>query len=145
MESTDLSVLKSCIQWIEDGHRVALATVVETWGSAPRPVGAWLAIREDGQLVGSVSGGCVEDDLIDRVRTDVLTAALPQVVLYGVTKEEAARFGLPCGGTLRLVVEPRPDISTLRELRGRVAEKQICARVLDMQTGRALLEEAGRD
>ena len=145
MESTDLSVLKSCIQWIEDGHRVALATVVETWGSAPRPVGAWLAIREDGQLVGSVSGGCVEDDLIDRVRTDVLTAALPQVVLYGVTKEEAARFGLPCGGTLRLVVEPRPDISTLRELRGRVAEKQICARVLDMQTGTAFLEEAGRD
>jgi xanthine dehydrogenase accessory factor len=145
MESTDLSVLKSCIQWIEDGHRVALATVVETWGSAPRPVGAWLAIREDGQLVGSVSGGCVEDDLIDRVRTDVLTAALPQVVLYGVTKEEAARFGLPCGGTLRLVVEPQPDISTLRELRGRVAEKQICARVLDMQTGKAFLEEAGRD
>jgi xanthine dehydrogenase accessory factor len=145
MESTDLSVLKSCIQWIEDGHRVALATVVETWGSAPRPVGAWLAIREDGQLVGSVSGGCVEDDLIDRVRTEVLTAALPQVVLYGVTKEEAARFGLPCGGTLRLVVEPRPDISTLRELRGRVAAKQICARVLDMQTGTAFLEEAGRD
>jgi xanthine dehydrogenase accessory factor len=145
MESTDLSVLKSCIQWIEDGHRVALATVVETWGSAPRPVGAWLAIREDGQLVGSVSGGCVEDDLIDRVRTDVLTAALPQVVLYGVTKEEAARFGLPCGGTLRLVVEPRPDISTLRELRGRVAEKQICARVLDMRTGTAFLDEAGRD
>ena len=145
MESTDLSVLKSCIQWIEDGHRVALATVVETWGSAPRPVGAWLAIREDGQLVGSVSGGCVEDDLIDRVRTDVLTAALPQVVLYGVTKEEAARFGLPCGGTLRLVVEPQPDISTLRQLRGRVAEKQISARVLDMQTGTAFLEEAGRD
>jgi xanthine dehydrogenase accessory factor len=108
-------------------------------------VGAWLAIREDGQLVGSVSGGCVEDDLIDRVRSDVLTGALPQVVLYGVTKEEAARFGLPCGGTLRLVVEPRPEVATLRELRGRVAAKQICARVLDMQTGTAMLEEASRE
>ena len=145
MENTDLSVLKSCIQWIEDGHRVALATVVETWGSAPRPVGAWLGIREDGQLVGSVSGGCVEDDLIDRVRTDVLAGELPQIVLYGVSKEEAARFGLPCGGTLRLVVEPRPQIDRLRELRDRVAAKRLCARVLDMQTGEALLEETTRE
>lgn len=145
MDSTDLSVLKSCIQWIENGHRVAVATVVETWGSAPRPVGAWLAIREDGQLVGSVSGGCVEDDLIERVRTDILTGELPQIVLYGVTKEEAARFGLPCGGTLRLVVEPRPEISILRELRDRVAAKQLCTRVLDMQTGTATLEEAIRE
>ena len=145
MESTDLSVLRTCIQWIEGGHQVALATVVETWGSAPRPVGAWLAIRDNGQLVGSVSGGCVEDDLIDRVRTDVLTGALPQIVLYGVTKEEAARFGLPCGGTLRLVVEPHPDITVLRELRDRVVAKRICARVLDMQTGKATLEPAVRD
>jgi len=145
MDSTDLSVLKSCIQWIEDGHRVALATVVQTWGSAPRPVGAWLAIREDGQLAGSVSGGCVEDDLIDRVRTDVLTGHLPQIVLYGVSKEEAARFGLPCGGTLRLVVEPRPELGTLRELRDRVAAKRLSARVLDMQTGTAVLQDATRD
>ena len=145
MDSTDLSVLKSCIQWLETGHKVALATVVETWGSAPRPVGAWLAIREDGQLVGSVSGGCVEDDLIARVRTEVLAGTLPQIVLYGVTKEEAARFGLPCGGTLRLVVEPKPDIETLRALRDRVAAKHLTARVLDMQNGRATLEDATRE
>ena len=145
MDSTDLSVLNSCIQWLDSGHRVALATVVETWGSAPRPVGAWLAIRDDGQLVGSVSGGCVEDDLIDRVRTDVFGGALPQIVLYGVSKEEAARFGLPCGGTLRLVVEPQPDAGTLRELRERLAAKRLCMRVLDMHTGRATLEDATRD
>ena len=145
MDSTDLSVLKSCIQWLETGHKVALATVVETWGSAPRPVGAWLAIREDGQLVGSVSGGCVEDDLIARVRTEVLAGTLPQIVLYGVTKDEAARFGLPCGGTLRLVVEPKPDIETLRALRDRVAAKLLTARVLDMQSGRATLEDATRE
>jgi xanthine dehydrogenase accessory factor len=144
MDNTDLSVLKTCIGWMEQGHSVALATVVQTWGSAPRPVGAWLAIREDGQIAGSVSGGCVEDDLIARVRTDVLGGALPQIVLYGVTREEAARFGLPCGGSLRLVVEPRPELAVLRELRERVAAKRLCARVLDMQTGRARLEEATR-
>jgi xanthine dehydrogenase accessory factor len=145
MDGTDLSVLQSCIRWLEQGHPVALATVVETWGSAPRPVGAWLAIRDDGQLAGSVSGGCVEDDLIARVQTEVLGGSLPQIVLYGVSREEAARFGLPCGGTLRLVVEPRPDLGLLRELRDRVAAKRLCARVLDMQTGAAILEDAGRE
>ncbi|MBA2352855.1 MAG: XdhC family protein, partial [Burkholderiales bacterium] len=145
MDSTDLSVLKSCIAWLEAGHRVALATVVETWGSAPRPVGAWLAIRDDGQLVGSVSGGCVEDDLISRVRSDVLSGELPQIVLYGVAKDEAARFGLPCGGTLRLVVEPRPEVAVLRMLRDRVAAKRMTARVLDMPRGNAILEDADRD
>lgn len=145
MDGTDVSVLQSCIHWLEQGHRVALATVVETWGSAPRPVGAWLAIRDDGQLAGSVSGGCVEDDLIARVQTEVLSGALPQIVLYGVSKEEAARFGLPCGGTLRLVVEPRPDVGMLRELRDRVTAKHLCARVLDMQSGLAHLENASRE
>ena len=64
MDSSDLSVLRTCVQWLKAGRRVALATVVQTWGSSPRPPGAWLAIRDDGQVVGSVSGGCVEDDLI---------------------------------------------------------------------------------
>lgn len=145
MDSTDLSVLKSCIEWIESGHRVALATVVETWGSAPRSVGAWLAIREDGRLVGSVSGGCVEDDLIARVQSDVLSGSLPKIVLYGVTKEEAARFGLPCGGTLRLVVEPAPEIEILQQLRQRVGAKHLTARVLDMQSGEATLQDATRE
>ena len=145
MDSTDVSVLNSCIRWLEEGQRVALATVVETWGSAPRPVGAWLAIRGDGQLVGSVSGGCVEDDLISRVQTEVMPAELPQIVLYGVTKEEAARFGLPCGGTLRLLVEPHPQVEVLRQLRDRVTAKQLCARVVDVQTGLATLQQAASD
>lgn len=145
MDSTDLSVLKSAIAWFDGGHRVALVTVVETWGSAPRPVGAWLAIREDGRLVGSVSGGCVEDDLIARVRTDVHRGSLPEIVRYGVTKEEAARFGLPCGGTLRLVVEPAPELETLKQLRDRISAKRITARVLDMRTGTATLEDTTRE
>jgi xanthine dehydrogenase accessory factor len=144
MDGTDLSVLKQTISWLEAGRRVAFATVVETWGSAPRPVGAWLAIRDDGQIVGSVSGGCVEDDLIARAQRDVFTQSLPQVVVYGVSKEEAARFGLPCGGTLRLVVEPDPDLALLKDLRERVAVKHMTARVLDLSSGRTWLEDASR-
>jgi xanthine dehydrogenase accessory factor len=144
MDSTDLSVLKTCIGWLEAGRRVALATVIQTWGSSPRPVGAWLAIRDDGQVVGSVSGGCVEDDLIDRVKTDILTQTLPQLILYGVSREEAARFGLPCGGTLRLVVEPQPDIGVLKALLDRIAAKRMSARLLNMSNGEATLEDANR-
>lgn len=144
MDSTDQSVLKSAIAWLAEGRRVALATVVQTWGAAPRPLGAWVAIRDDGVLVGSVSGGCVEDDLIERVRTDILAAPLPQSVLYGVSREEAARFGLPCGGTLRLVIEPWPELAVLRELLERIAARRLTARVLDMGTGRSVLANAQR-
>ncbi len=145
MDSTDLAVLKTCIGWLEAGRQVMLATVVQTWGSAPRPVGAWLVIRDDGQLVGSVSGGCVEDDLIERVRAELPTASLPQIVRYGVSRDEAARFGLPCGGTLRLVLEPRPELAVLKALLARISAKQITARVLDLSSGLATLSEARRN
>ncbi|MES2756750.1 MAG: XdhC family protein [Pseudomonadota bacterium] len=144
MDSSDLAVLKTCIGWIESGRRVALATVIQTWGSAPRPAGAWVAIRDDGRLVGSVSGGCVEDDLIARVRTDILDQRLPQLVCYGVSSEEAARFGLPCGGTLRLLVEPHPQLDVLRALLERIAAKRTSARVVELRSGLATLEDAGR-
>ncbi len=98
MDSVDLQVLKSSADWLEQGHRVVLATVVETWGSSPRPAGAMLAIRDDGQVAGSVSGGCVEDDLIDRIRNHQLAGDKPELTVYGISKEQAARFGLPCGG-----------------------------------------------
>ena len=124
MNSTDYIVLKTALAWLREGKRIAIATVVQTWGSSPRPVGSWLAIREDGQVVGSVSGGCVEDDLIRRVQTEILTRNTPELIVYGVSKEEAARFGLPCGGTLRLLVEPRPEQAVLEEiLRGLKAIK----------------------
>jgi xanthine dehydrogenase accessory factor len=144
MDSADLSVLKTCIGWLEAGRRVALATVIQTWGSAPRPVGAWVAIRDDGKLAGSVSGGCVEEDLIDRVKTGLLQQPLPQIVVYGVSKEEAARFGLPCGGTLRLVVEPDPQADVLHALLDRIVAKRMSARLLDMGSGQATLNDASR-
>ena len=144
MNSTDLSVLKSAVSWLQAGHSVAIATVVQTWGSAPRPIGSWLAIRDDGQVAGSVSGGCVEDDLISRVQTEILTRINPEMVIYGVSQEEAARFGLPCGGTLRLLVEPKPELAILEQLLAKISSHQITKRIVNIATGKSTLEPGTR-
>ena len=144
MNSTDLSVLRSAVSWLKAGHSVAIATVVQTWGSAPRPIGSWLAIRDDGQVSGSVSGGCVEDDLIRRVQTDILTRATPEMVVYGVSQQEAARFGLPCGGTLRLLVEPKPELATLEKLLAQISSHQITRRTVNIGTGISILDTGSR-
>ena len=144
MNSTDLSVLKSAVEWLQSGQSVAIATVVQTWGSAPRPVGSWLAIRADGQVAGSVSGGCVEDDLIRRVQTEILTRNTPEMVVYGVTQQEAARFGLPCGGTLRLLVEPKPELAVLEKLLENISTHQITRRSVNLSTGKSILSLGDR-
>ncbi len=140
MDSVDIEVLRSAEAWRKAGHRVTLGTIVKTWGSAPRPVGALVVVRDDGQVVGSVSGGCVEDDLIEKVREKKLAADLPQLVTYGVTNEEATRWGLPCGGTLQVVLEPVSDASGLGELLDTIGRQQLVRRRLDMKTGRATLQ-----
>ena len=145
MNSTDLSVLKSAVEWLQSGQSVAIATVVQTWGSAPRPVGSWLAIRADGQVAGSVSGGCVEDDLIRRVQTEILTRNTPEMVVYGVTQQEAARFGLPCGGTLRLLVEPKPELAVLEKLLENISSHQITRRSVNLSTGKSTLTLGDRN
>ena len=144
MNSTDYQVLQSAISWLQDGKRVALATVVQTWGSSPRPVGSWLAIREDGQVVGSVSGGCVEDDLIRRVQTEILTRTSPELVKYGVSKDEAVRFGLPCGGTLQLLVEPRPELAILEAIMSGIKKRSIVLREVNVLTGQSILRIGNR-
>ncbi len=143
MDSLDLDVLRQAKTWRAEGHNVWLVTVLETWGSAPRPPGALLALRNDGQVVGSVSGGCVEDDLIDRVRHGERVGK-PSLVTYGVTKEEAARFGLPCGGTLRLVQEPLGDTAWIDEILARTSRHELVARSVDMTTGTVTIEPARR-
>ena len=145
MNSTDYIVLKTALAWLREGKRIAIATVVQTWGSSPRPVGSWLAIREDGQVVGSVSGGCVEDDLIRRVQTEILTRNTPELVIYGVSKEEAARFGLPCGGTLRLLVEPSPEQAVLEEILKGIESHQIILRRVDLHSGKSMLHPGSRE
>ncbi len=144
MESLDLRVLGDALAWRRDGHAVTLVTVVETWGSAPRPPGALLAVRDDGVVSGSVSGGCVEDDLIARVKSGERNAA-PSMIAYGVTKDEAARFGLPCGGTLRLVQEPLRATGWVEELLARTATHELVSRTLTLATGEVTLASASRD
>jgi xanthine dehydrogenase accessory factor len=143
MDSLDLDVLKQARDWRAAGHAVWLVTVIETWGSAPRPPGALLAVCDDAQVVGSVSGGCVEDDLVERVRHGERVAA-PSLVVYGVGKDEAARLGLPCGGTLRLVQEPLRDTAWIDELLARTTGHELVARCLELATGRVTLEAASR-
>jgi xanthine dehydrogenase accessory factor len=140
MDSVDIEVLRTADSWRQSGRRVALGTIVKTWGSAPRPVGAMVAIRDDGQIVGSVSGGCVEDDLVDRVKDQLAAAKKPELVTYGVTNEEATRWGLPCGGTLQLVLEPLTEQSGIAELLKRISDQQLVKRRLEMDSGRATLE-----
>lgn len=140
MDGLDLQVLAAARRWSEAGHRFALVTVARTWGSAPRPPGAWLALRDDGAVQGSVSGGCIEDDLIARMRDGRLAGTAPFRLDYGVTKAEAERFGLPCGGTLELVVEPDPDPVLLTDLHARISSGQLVRRVVDLGRGRVTLE-----
>jgi xanthine dehydrogenase accessory factor len=168
MESLDLRVLNDVLAWRRAGHAVTLVTVVETWGSAPRPPGALLAVRDDGMVSGSVSGGCIEDDLIARTKADfqktpqktpsnislagvfsastaIETVAKPAMIAYGVTKDEAARFGLPCGGTLRLVQEPVHDVTWIEQVLQRTTAHQLVARTLSFSTGQVTLTDATRD
>ncbi len=143
MDSVDLDVLQRCAAWIADGHRVLMATVVRTWGSSPRPPGAMLAVCDDGHVVGSVSGGCIEDDLVGRMRADGFTAARPEVVTYGVSADEARRFGLPCGGTIQLVQEPLDQASGIGELLREIQAGRLVSRSLELATCRATLAPAG--
>ncbi|MFM0222090.1 XdhC family protein [Paraburkholderia dipogonis] len=143
MESVDLTVLQHAFDWHTARHAVTLVTVVATWGSAPRPPGALLAIRDDGVVAGSVSGGCVEDDLIERIRRGVRASA-PRLINYGVSRDEAARFGLPCGGRLQLVEEPLSDAGWLAELVARTARRQLVRRTLRFADGAVTLSDGAR-
>jgi xanthine dehydrogenase accessory factor len=142
MESADLQVLAAARQWAAEGRRFSLVTVARTWGSAPRPPGSWLLLREDGLVEGSVSGGCIEDDLIARMRVGSLGEAAPFKLVYGVTQDEAARFGLPCGGTLELVVEPAPDMAELENLAQRLGRRQLALRQVELATGKVTVSDA---
>jgi xanthine/CO dehydrogenase XdhC/CoxF family maturation factor len=105
MTETAGTVLEQAARWLEEGRRVALATVIDTWGSAPQPVGSQLAIDHDGGFIGSVSGGCVEGAVVVEA-LDVIESGMPKTLSFGVADETAWRVGLACGGKIRVYVEP---------------------------------------
>jgi xanthine/CO dehydrogenase XdhC/CoxF family maturation factor len=104
MIANEDDILRQAETWKRDGRGVAIATVVETWGSAPRPVGSHLVIDEDGNFVGSVSGGCVEGSVIADA-LDVIDSGTAKMLEFGVADETAWRVGLSCGGKIRVYVE----------------------------------------
>src|SRR5215207_7916893 len=118
MQSLDLDVLEHARDWRRQGRRVWLLTVAQTFGASPRPPGSLAVMRDDGILVGSVSGGCIEDDLV--ARRDEYTGRKPQFAAYCVTAEEARRFGLPCGGELEVIIEPDVAVADIEELLARI-------------------------
>ena len=142
MDNIDLQVLRQITQWQASGHRVVLGTITRTWGSAPRPPGSAVAVRDDGLIAGSVSGGCIEDDLIDKARDGVLAGGVPKVVRYGIDADAAHRFGLPCGGLIELVLEPVRPHTQLEAMLQRLESGQRLRRVLTIATGTVDLQPA---
>ncbi len=105
MGSPNTSILSEALGWLDEGREVALATVVQTWGSAPQPVGSQLLIDSDGNFLGSVSGGCVEGAVIAEAG-EVMASGEAKLLEFGVEDETAWQVGLACGGTIRVYVEP---------------------------------------
>ena len=123
MQAVDQQVLNQVHAWLEGGEACWLATVVQTWGSSPRPVGSLLTCNGQGQAVGSLSGGCVEDDLLEKLLAGELARERAQFFQYGITPEETERLGLPCGGHLDIVVEPLEPSAAAREHFGHVSRR----------------------
>lgn len=134
MDAVDIRVLRALQAWREAGADALLVTVVKTWGSSPRPVGAMLAVRVGVEMVGSVSGGCIEDDLFQRF-TDLRSTSATTLVRYGVSSDEAHRFGLPCGGTIELMVECNPDLESLNALLAHLDAGTLVQRRVDRASG----------
>ena len=139
---TDQEVLQTAYAWRQQGHEVVLVTVLKTWGSSPRPPGSLMVMRDDGVVRGSVSGGCIEEDLQQRYRQQQLSDSFPTQVDYGVNRTDATRFGLPCGGRLELLLERLDDTAQLQRLLETLRQRQLIARHVDLQTGKVSLQPA---
>ena len=111
MLSSQQQIIGRALQWLGSEQSVWLCTILKTWGSSPRPVGAMMACTPEGDLIGSISGGCIEEDFLEQLRNGLLKqrfhdeGSVPFVVKYGVTVEEQARLKLPCGGQLHVLLE----------------------------------------
>lgn len=137
--NSDTEVLNKAIEWLDDGHAVELVTVAKTWGSSPRPPGSIAAIRSDGHLVGSVSGGCIEKQLA--IRIDDTDRA--QAFSHEISDDEARKYGLPCGGHLELVFENLTDSSELKKIKRAISNRKRLSRTVNLQAVSSLPDPTG--
>ena len=143
--STDREILETAVSWLEQGFRAALVTVAKTCGASPRPVGSLMLMREDGVCSGSVSGGCVEEDLVQRYRDGQIGATFPTMIDYGINRQEATRLGLPCGGRLELLIEQLDSAPRLQTLLTKIKTNELVARRVCLTTGEVSLHPASAD
>jgi xanthine dehydrogenase accessory factor len=146
MQSLDQQVLAQLSAWLKAGRHSWLCTIIDTFGSSPRPTGSLLACNEDGLYCGSLSGGCVEDNLRESIFKGELGKSKPEKIIYGVAVEDVLRLGLPCGGSLEVVVEPiRPDQADLYTwLSEKLAARALVRRSVDLNTGAVTMQEVER-
>ncbi len=147
MENEHQQVLRQLTRWIEQGEMCWLCTVVKTWGSSPRPVGSLLCCDNHGHVAGSLSGGCIEEDLLEKLQAGELATETPEVLIYGGTPEESDRLGLPCGGQLHVVIEPMQDNSALpqfKQIVARLQARECIERKLELATGEMTIENTER-
>lgn len=137
----DIAVLNSAMAWLRAGRRVALVTVLRTWGSSPRPPGSLLAMNDDGRYVGSVSGGCVEESLISRYRDGEIAGPAPTLIDFGVDREQAARIGLPCGGRLEVLVEELDSGESIAQLLAGLERGELVRRRVELGNGNTDLSQ----
>ncbi len=133
MQSTELEVLAQAMTWVASGQSVVLFTVVNTWGSAPRPVGSLLVVSQSGTLVGSVSGGCIEEELTQRMVAGEFQHC--QYLTYGITLDHVERVGLPCGGRLQLIAEPITQVEQLEPAVTALYQRRLIQKQLNLTTG----------
>ncbi|TGD75242.1 XdhC family protein [Mangrovimicrobium sediminis] len=142
MHSIELDVLERVAHWCERGERPWLCTIVRTIGSSPRPPGSLLACLDNGEVTGSLSGGCVEEDLLQKLAAGAIDDSAPQVVEYGVTAEENERLGLPCGGRLLVLVQrlDAAELAWINPVLEALARRECTLRSLDIASGTTTLQ-----
>lgn len=145
MHSLDHHVLLTLQKWVEQDIPAWLCTIIATHGSSPRPIGSLMACNEHGQVVGSLSGGCVEDDLLEKLQAGEYRE-LPKTIKYGLSAEENARMGLPCGGHLTVLVESmdRNALSMLATINDTLTKRRCIQRSIDLKTGQIQVEPTER-
>lgn len=146
MYSLDLEVFSTLIEWLERGTPAWLCTVTSTWGSAPRDIGSLMACNAEGQQCGSLSGGCIEEDLLEKITRGEIAHNRAQHLIYGENPEEAERLKLPCGGTLGVLLEPLTaarDLAWLKTVQQHIEKRECITRNVNFENGEAELKPGG--